>query len=225
MKRFRELVAEIRAKYPGHDFFANFEESVLPAWGRHYRAYNDALMLLDNESWNILKTKAIEHFMDEREGQRKQNFFNQLNEAFAYRHLLRRGFRNVRFLQEGEKPTPDIRFLDRRNQSYSEVKTIGVSDDEIGGRKGEKAYSGTVYVSLSEGFVNKLKTDIEAAWKQIHSVGTSGLVFILVRFDDIALDYYDEYRAQLIKFGRRHGFKNVVIKVGHIGNRRITIPG
>jgi hypothetical protein len=208
--------AELRACQP---------EPVLQAWGRHYRAYNDALRLLDRESWDILKAKAIEHFMDEREGQRKQAFFNQLNEAFAYQHLLHQEYQSVRFLREGNTQTPDIRFLDHGNKRYCEVKTIGISDDDIDRRKGEKAYSGTVYFSLSEGFLSKLTTDIEAAWKQIHFVGTSGLVFILVRFDDIALDNYERYRTQQINFCRSHGFKNLALKVGHIGNRRISIPG
>ncbi len=86
MKRIRELVAEIRKTYPADDFFADFEEScrIEPLKRNHYRSYNDALGMLDDESWNILKEKAIEHFYNERVGQRKQAFFNQLNEAFAY---------------------------------------------------------------------------------------------------------------------------------------------
>ena len=115
MKRFRELIAGIREKYHSDDFFENLEDSCRRERSRqkHYRSYNDALMLLDDESWSTLKEKAIEQFMNEREGQRKQGFFNQLNEAFAYRYLLRRGFENIRFIKETKERTPDIRFSDR----------------------------------------------------------------------------------------------------------------
>ena len=214
-------------KHPGQDFVANLGKSVEPGWRthwrRHYRAYNDALMLLDNESWAILKSKAIAQFANERAGQRKQPFFNQLNEAFAYRYLLRQGLQDVRFLEEARKRTPDIRFIDGAKQNYCEVKTVGISEDEIGRRKGKKAYNGAIYQNLSPGFLNKLGTDIGEAWTQIHAVGTDGLVFILVRFDDIALDYYNDYRTQLIKFCRTHQFRNLVIKVGHLGRKRISI--
>src|SRR6267143_826505 len=120
MKRFRELIADIRKKYPDDKFFVDFESScrVEPAKARHYRSYDDALMLLDDMSWNILKGKAIEHFGNERDGQRKQGFFNQLNEAFAYRYLMRKGFGNVRFIEEGNRKRPDIRFVDRKKERY-----------------------------------------------------------------------------------------------------------
>lgn len=223
VKRLRELIAEIRTRYPSDDFFADFEEScrVETEKRRHYRCYNDVLMLLDHDSWNILKQKAIEHFMEEREGQRKQGFFNQLNEAFAYRHLLRKGFRNVRFIPEGAMQTPDISFLDGGKQSYCEVKTVGISVLEINRRTRQTAFDGAVYTNLNELFLNKLSAAVDRAWEQIHSVGRTGLVFILVRFDDFVLDHYRRYREQLSKFCRDKGFQHMVIKVGHQRNRRI----
>ena len=56
---------------PADPFFADFEKSCRaePSRRKHYRSYNDALMLLDNESWSTLKQKAIEQFPTEREGQ------------------------------------------------------------------------------------------------------------------------------------------------------------
>jgi hypothetical protein len=225
MKRFRELVADTRKRYPADDFFADFEKScqLEPYKKRHYRSYNDALLLLDNESWNILKEKAIEHFVNEREGQRKQGFFNQLNEAFAYRYLLRKGLKNVRFIKEGKQKSPDIYFVDRGTESYCEVKTVGISDDEIIRRSSNGVHDAEVYFNLSTGFTNKLAANIDRAWEQIHSLGETGLVFILVRFDDMALDYYSRNRRQLTEFCRNRGFKNVVIKIGHRGSKIIRI--
>jgi hypothetical protein len=93
MGRFRELVALIRAKHPGDRFFANYDQKLtVPELGDDYRAYERALHFLDSESWTELRIKAVNHFMDHRLGQRKQGFFNQLNDAFAYRHLVRRGY-------------------------------------------------------------------------------------------------------------------------------------
>ncbi|MGA8409167.1 MAG: hypothetical protein WB680_18480, partial [Candidatus Acidiferrales bacterium] len=109
MKRFRELIAAVREKHPSDTFFADFESSCLrePLKRKHYRCYNDALMLLDDESWNILKEKAVKYFMVRREGQLKEGFFNQLNEAFAYRYLLHRGMENIRFVKEAKVKRPD----------------------------------------------------------------------------------------------------------------------
>ena len=88
MRRFRELITAIRTAYPGDKFFADFEANLrVPARYKQCRYYNDALMLLDDQSWAILKAKAIQQYENHREGQTKQPFFNQLNEAFAYRHL------------------------------------------------------------------------------------------------------------------------------------------
>jgi hypothetical protein len=225
MKRFIELVADVRERFPDDDFFADFDDScrVEPVKRKHYRSYNEALTLLDDESWNILKEKAIEHFKDERDGQRKQSFFNQLNESFAYRYLLNKEFENVRFIKEGKKKSPDISFIDRGTEKYCEVKTVGISDDEISRRSSHGVHDGGVYFNLSTGFQNKLEADINRAWEQIHSLGESGLVFILVRFDDVALDHYRRYRNQLIEFCRKRGFENLSIKIGHRGNRRIRI--
>jgi len=109
-------------------------------------------MLLDDESWNTLKEKAIEHFRDERDGQRKQSFFNQLNESFAYRYLLHKGCKNVRFIKEGKKKSPNISFIDRGTESYCEVKTVGVSDDEINRRARHRAYDCGLYFNLTRDF-------------------------------------------------------------------------
>ena len=225
MKRFRELVARIRERYPSDDFFSNFEQSCHadPSKRKHYRCYNEALMLLDNESWITLRGKAIKHFRDERKGQRKQGCFNQLNEAFAYRYLLRRGFQNIRFIKETKGKTPDISFVDRGTESYCEVKTIGISDAEINRRETRGAQDGGVYFNLSFKIQHTLESDIREAWAQIHSLGENGLIFVLIRFDDIAPDYYERNRKQLAEFCRSRGFENLIIKIDHRGNKGIRI--
>jgi hypothetical protein len=208
----------------GDDFFARFEANCRdPFIRKHYRVYDNAFAFLDDESWTILKGKAIKNFPDSRNGQRKQGFFSHLNEAFAYRHLLNRGFADVRLIQEGEEKGPDIRFLDGRIKSYCEVKTLCISDDEITRRAGLSVHDGAVYFSLSPGFLYKLKDDIDKAWTQIHSVGKNGLVFVLIQFDDIALDHYRRYRKQLTEFVQYCGVKSLILKLGYLGNRRVAV--
>jgi hypothetical protein len=221
MRRFRELVADTRKTFPDDDFFAGFENNCRTTIVKHYRSYNEALMVLDDESWKILKEKAINHFQHERDGQRKQGFFNQLNEAFAYRYLLHKGFNDVRFIKEGKGKSPDIHFINGGTESCCEVKTLCISDDEISRRTGHSVYDGAVYRVLDSGFLNKLDHDIAKAWEQIHSFGENGLVFILIQFDDIALDHYRRYRKQLNEFSKTRGFENLILKVGYRGNRKI----
>lgn len=225
MKRFRELVAAVRERFSDDDFFADFENKcqLEPSRLKHYRPYNDALMLLDNESWSALREKALEHFRNERRGQRKQGFFNHLNEAFAYRYLRRRGFKNIRFIKEAKEKRPDLGFIDRGTNCYCEVKTIGISDDEISRRETHGVQDGSVYVNLSAGFLNKMAATVETAWTQIRSVGENGLVFILINSDDIAQDYRKRHRKQLTQFYRSQGFENLVIKMGYRGNSGIRI--
>jgi hypothetical protein len=225
MKRFRELVAAARERFPDDDFFAGFESGcrLQPSRLKHYRPYNDALMLLDNEAWSTLREKALAHFRNERTGQRKQAFFNHLNEAFAYRHLQRSGFKNIRFIEEAKEKRPDLGFVDGGTECYCEVKTIGLSDNEIKRRETHGAQDGAVYVNLSPEFLNKLSATVETAWTQIRSLGEHGLVFIIVNPDDIAWDYRKRHRKQLTEFCRSQGFENLVIKMGYLGNRGIRI--
>jgi len=138
MKRIRELIETVTRVYPQDRFFLDFEESCRTnaAKGAAYRTYNDALQVLDGQSWQILKDKAVAHFRDHRRGQLKQGFFNQLNEAFAYRFLVRRGCIGVVMLPERGASTPDIRYVEAGWVKHCEVKTLGLSDEEIHRRGG-----------------------------------------------------------------------------------------
>jgi hypothetical protein len=225
MKRIREIIAEIRERYPRDEFFSNFETSCrnIPEKKNSYCIYNGALMLLDNESWQILKCKALEHYMDHREGQKKQGFFNQLNEAFAYRYLVRQGFKDVRFIEENKKKSPDIRYSVHNTQSYCEVKTLGISDDQINRRNTMAVSDGSDYEILKNGFLKKFHDAICTAKQQLCAFGSNGLVYIIINFDDGTLDYYQNYKKQLIAFSESHGFSNLFIKIGLRGNKSICI--
>ena len=224
MKRIHEIIDNLRCRYPCDDFFSCFEESyrISPQKRATYHLYNKALMVLDSESWEILKEKALQQYPNHRKGQTKQGFFNILNEAFAYRYLVCRGFHDVRLIKEGVRPSPDIQFAVHNTQNYCEVKTLNISDDEINRRISQNVIDGWVYVSLSDSFLNKFSEAVAKARKQIQAWGPSGLVYIIMIFDDIALDYYQNYRKQLIRFAQNNGFENLFIKIGLRGNKRIS---
>ena len=129
MLRIRELITEVRSQYPEDTFFTDFESSCMlnPDKKRYYKTYDDVLRSLDPESWDVIKTKALNHFLDHRNGQIKQGFFNQLNEAFAYRYLSKNDI-PVAIIPEDGTTTPDIRFGKPDQYNYCEVKTFSISD-------------------------------------------------------------------------------------------------
>jgi hypothetical protein len=123
-------VSAVRQAYPDDRFFDQFWESCQAnsAKRKAYRTYDDAFRVLDPESWEVLKSKAIEHFRDHRPGLLKQGFFNQLNETFAYRHLVRQGYSAVKMLSEHGRRVPDLRYFVGRRCQHCEVKTMSISE-------------------------------------------------------------------------------------------------
>jgi len=224
MSRIQELIEAVTSKYPGDQFFADFEESsrTIPSKRSAYRRYLDALRVLDNRSWAILKDKAVKHFRDHRPGQLKQGFFNQLNEAFAYRYLVRSGCTGVEMVPEQASSTADIRYVEAGEIKHCEVKTLGISNEEIS-RRGSADVFTNAYVNLNPGFFRKLVSDIDDAEAQIAAHRTGGLVYLVVLFDDIALDYYSEYRQEIIAICPKRTIHDVYIKMGLYGNRRVRL--
>lgn len=222
MGRFRELVALIRAKYPCDRFFANYDQKLtIPQLGDDYRAYGRALHFLDTESWTELRTKALNHVMDHRSGQLKQGLFNQLNDAFAYRHLVRRGYRQVRVLRESGKPQPDLEYFDGSERLFCEVKTLGVSNEEIARRDVPRRFRSSIYRKLDEGFLSKLRDTLDVAQGQVGAGGGSGMVYLVMLFDDFTLEHYDQYRKQVHACVQAHTATNVYVQVGLRGRRHI----
>ena len=181
MRHIRELIALAKATHPGDNFFADVEQTlkVVPLVRSEYRAYERALSILDPESWAVLQVKALAHFTDHRPGQRKQGFFNQLNDAFAYQYLVRRGYKQVRILRESGKTQPDIEYLDGREKRFCEVKTIGISDEMIARRAKVQVPSSSIYQELSGGFLSKLESTLDSADCQINARRGKGLIYLV----------------------------------------------
>ena len=121
--------------------------------------------------------------------------------------------------------TPDLSYLAGKALRHCEVKTIGISQDEIARRVPGQYINRNSYVALSTGFFDKLSSDLSSASKQISSTGTPGLVFVVATFDDFTLSYYEQYRAQIVQFLLSHPVSEVYVKVGLIGARRIHKTG
>ena len=226
MQRLCELVASVRLAHPSDHFFNALDETLRTS--RHaraqYRAYERAFSAIDASSWLELKRKAVKHFPDHRDGQLKQGFFNQLNDAFAYQHLLRKGHSHVRVLRETGNTCPDLSYRDAGVQKFCEVKSLGISEQEIQRRDQSGILHMSSYSHLPEGFLRKLDTALTKAGDQIASQDAGGLVFIVVACDDFTLTHYRTYRAQIMRRILSHAVAEVVVKVGLAGTRRITKP-
>ncbi|MFT5730462.1 MAG: hypothetical protein ACI8PB_004644 [Desulforhopalus sp.] len=225
MKRINDLIWAITAKFPDDQFFSDFDLSCKISKDKKalYFAYERALGTLDLKSWKILKAKALQHYKDHRKGQLKQGFFNQLNEAFAYQHLVTVGASAIQFVPEGKKSTPDLSYVLNGVQMHCEVKSLGISNDEIARQDGRFADDNFVYASLSEGFINKFCDAVSHAKRQIEAFATDGLVYIMITPDDFTLEYYSAYRQQLINTSIANDFSNLFIQIGIRGDKQIAI--
>jgi len=198
MTRMLDIINDVRQKFPTDTFFNEFElqYNIDPLFREWHSSYENVLAQLDDTSWTILKNKAIRHYKDHRSGQLKTGFYSQLNETFAYCYLLDQGYQNVEFLIEDGIKKPDIKYSNSGEIYFCEVKSIGISEDEINGRASGKARC-LPYANLSERFMRKLRDDIAKAQRQILSIGVNGLVFVYIQTDDASGVYVSRYRDQL----------------------------
>ena len=223
MQRMRELIAAVNQRYPKDKFFDDLEQTLRDSRQARamYRSYDRALQSLDSASWEALQKKSVEHFRDYRLGQLKQGFFNQINDAFAYEHLSRRGYSSIRVLRESGTTTPDIEYFNGQEIAGCEVKTLGISDDLIQRRESMSVFSGQIYEKLSVEYIKKLNKVISEAQEQILSRYSGGLVYLVAHFDDFTMSHYSNYRLQLKGALGAHDVQNIYIKVGLLRNRRI----
>lgn len=219
----RDLVRMVIKAHPDDQFFASLVRTLrISSQVRAvYRAYDQALSCLDADSWGVLSKKAVDHYLNHRDGQLKEGFFNQLNEAFAYQFLLQRGYSSIEVLREDGTTKPDIAYIHGTTRHYCEVKSLGISDDEITRFSEMESFDNSIYQELSAGFFNKLDHDLKKAHQQISSQGASGLVFIVARFDDFTLSHYERYREQISEFLTNHGVEEVFVKVGLLGSKHV----
>ena len=215
MERVGELVADARRQHPDDDFFAGFEDRLFDSASMRgwYQRYEQAFASLPLAEWVCLRTKALEHFTDHRPGQRKQGFFFQLNEAFAYEYLVGQGYGDVRFVQECiARRTADLSYLALRRSCHCEVKSVGISDQEIARRSGDRA-SARPYATLGRGVLWKIESAIRDGRDQLAASGTSGLVYIDVMPDDFTRTHDKTFCVQLVHALKSAGCEDVVLRL------------
>jgi hypothetical protein len=204
MPGFHQLVEELGKRYPEDWWIESRRESarLLPENAfPQVAVYDRALRGLDEDSRAILTEKARKAFSEPRSDRGKHQFFNLLNEALAYEYLVSVGFNNVRLLKANSRnKSPDISYGTESNIRYCEVKTVGVSDQELARNKSGGAFSSSVYTCLNQNFFTKLCSTIHAAVRQIEAVQGVGSIYLIVHFDDFVLDYYETYKSQISEF-------------------------
>ena len=239
MARVHDLIAAIRTAHPTDPFFHNFEASLRtdPLKRSYYAAYERAFSCLDDTSWTNLRSKAVAHSHEQRPKRVKAPLFDQLNDAFAYRWLVNRGFSQVTILPEDHRATqksPDISFCGCGRELACDVKTLNVSNNELDRRcapdynipdgtpANPKYYDwSTTFQKLHPTFFKKIDEAVAKGTEQIRTRCKNGLVFILVHSDDYASTFYPEHRVCIASHLRRFQDIAVVVKFGVVGQRRI----
>lgn len=225
MPGFNELIEEIGKKHPNDWWIKSRREtaSLFPDSFPQVRIYENALRILDSDSWLVLSEKAHEAFSEPRGARGKHQFFNLLNEALAYEYLAAQELRNIRLLRTVPKQkTPDISYEANGVARYCEVKTISVSKEELDRASAREVFDGSIYYELNPQFLKKLGSTIQTAVAQIQSISPSGLVYVIVHFDDFTLDHYDTYQRQISEFlACSFPVLEIIVRIGVLGTRYI----
>lgn len=207
MERFKHLVSELEKTAPG-DWWLSEINSIIEGGDEFFlddlKVYGKAIETLDEYSWREFAKKAKGYVKQESRRRGKQQFINILNEVLAYKYLVDTGCSSVRFtpdrLPGGSKnqpKSPDIQFWVNGEKAFCEVKTIGVSEEELDRAEADEIYSGAVYCYLSYGFLNKLSCDISYAASQLPTNSSNNLIYVFVNFDDFVGLHYKEYEKQI----------------------------
>ena len=89
--------------------------------------------------------------------------------------------------------------------------TINISDDEIERREDyNKAHDCAIYINLNDKFFDKISDSYKRAKQQIHSFGSKGLVYIIIKFEDF--DHYDRYIEQLATYKKEQKLDDLFFK-------------
>jgi hypothetical protein len=229
MQRILEIIKEIRHRYPDDGFFKDFESSVEEneLKREYYHVYENTLTTIDHNAWCFFKEKVVKNFLsNQRDGQQKQGFFHLLNESFAYKYLKLKGYINIEFLPELPKKKqkqPDLRFQIQEEIGFCEVKSIGISNDEIARRActSFEYKDRSIYYNLSPEFMRQLDDNINKAKLKIPP-GNKGMIYILITFDDFTHSCISYYRSQLEEFVSDHASDTLILQLGLFGDTICT---
>ena len=161
------------------------------------------LQSTDPIDWEDLKSRAAGHLIHrDVRGRKWQQLFDTLAEASAYRYLKEfEGCSTVRLIPaSNDDQTPNLEGVRDHDRVLCEVKTINVSDVELGARRGPPT-ARKVSDQLGDGFFRKLDSDIARAKSQLQSYAPNGdaqhIVYFKICFDDWGGSYEDDYLRQI----------------------------
>jgi hypothetical protein len=235
MHRLKLLLTELRSKFPDDSYLRDHDGIIKESLvlSRIHDSYERVLATLDVGAWEVLRNKAMQNFTHHESARGKQAFFDHLNEAFAYRFLLRSGCSCISFIEEpatqkkkgGQVRSPDLRFMQDGVVRYCEVKTINVSDNQLARDSSfDRAYDSSIF-DLHRPFFAKLGATVCKALSQFEHFDGKGLVYLLIHSDDRALDDLETQKAQIANFMNTHfpGI-DVFAKFGVPGRRYLRTP-
>jgi hypothetical protein len=173
---------------------------------KHFRHIEEDLRGLDPDSWEQLKAELIPLFTARDAKRGWQALFDKLNEAKGYNHLARViGCTSVRFIPRSKRRgqrTPDLEGSLGSVKVLCEVKTINISEIEKRHRNDHTVR--TISNQLQGGFFDKLKSDLEAAGKQMVAycsvAKTRRIAYVIVNYDDLLHEYAHDYSKQIDAF-------------------------
>ena len=181
-----------------YNFWEVFYE--IPERVQAFKLIEEELSQLDDESWFFLKNEACKLCITSDTNRGWSQLFDKLNEAKGYCFLKSMGCVNIRFIPRAEKEnieTPDLEGWKDESNILCEVKTIGISDQEIMARKKIKAQN--VNDSITPGLKKKLENTFTKASSQLNSypvtTNTNKFIYLIITYDD-DLDYRDELNQQ-----------------------------
>ena len=203
MGRFKQLISELRQEHISDWWFESYElmlnEQNPEVFQPQFDAYERAFELIPLIDWECFKNKVVPIFKQNTQDRGKQQFFAQLNEAFAYEYLYSCGYNEIKFQSENKKrKVADLSFMSSQMLGECEVKSIFRSQDELDRANGG-VFSSAVYAELSDGFFNKLKYDADNALSKMSS-SQIRIVYFIIAFDDPMLLFLKDYRRQIYEF-------------------------
>ncbi len=208
LSRFSELIENLKNCHPDDWWLSCFDKlpevDDLGIFEHHINVYEQALQKLDDNAWSDFRAKTLHLFKQDTANRGKQQFFNQLNEAFAYEFLSNLGCSKIKFLPENKVKTPDLSFEFDGQQGLCEVKTISKSDDQITLETSGEVYSSNKHSELQPEFFKKLKDHIANAFGKFicHPSSVRNITYFIVHLDDglMAGIYFSKYRSQILEF-------------------------
>jgi len=204
--RVFELIDLIEHRDHPNAYFWEFESRVRESADidRVWRAREVEFSRLDAAAWEDLKIAAKPYLAKRSsKGRGWEQLISTLNEARGYIYLKSKGCAAPRFIPRSKKggiETPDLKgSRDQQLGILCEVKTIHISEDEIGARETIKARP--TETRLSDEFLNKLDQTITKAFSQLLAyeagIARDRVAFIILNFDEWAGEYKREYYAQV----------------------------